>query len=263
MSKSKSKSVSVVKTIEEKALECFNDHEFLNKTPVPEGRTFEIGESVVIGNLNNCIVKGIHFNNKVLEVEYGGHGRDVPQGTRWTACWFWVDVFHNNKAPIKRIDVYTLNFSQRDLSSVFNCWAKFGIDLCPYYQRESVWTLEDRQDLIESIFNHVDIGKFVLVRLPYKDNSPSYEILDGKQRLETIISFFTDGFETKDGFKFSQLSKPDRDYLESYSISWAEFAPPNEKAKLDQFIRLNTCGKVISQDHIEKVKKQFENAKEN
>ena len=65
---------------------------------------------------------------------------------------------------------------------------KFG------YQRELCWSLEDKQNLIDAIYNYTDIGKFVVVRNSYEhlknlikrgytQGIAFHELVDGKQRL--------------------------------------------------------------------------------
>lgn len=37
-----------------------------------------------------------------------------------------------------------------------------------FYQRQLVWELEDKQNLIDAIYNYTDIGKFVVIRNGYE-----------------------------------------------------------------------------------------------
>ena len=67
--------------------------------------------------------------------------------------------------------------------------------------RGNVWDIEDKVKLIDSIFNNIDVGKFAFIKVPYKDNSPSYECLDGKQRVTALIEFYEGRFEYK-GLKY-------------------------------------------------------------
>ena len=57
------------------------------------------------------------------------------------------------------------------------------------YQREpGIWSLEDKQYLIDSILKKLDLPKFYFRKLDDK----KYEIVDGQQRLETIWNFYKD-----------------------------------------------------------------------
>ena len=87
------------------------------------------------------------------------------------------------------------------------------------------------------------IGTFILVKVPYNKELPyMYEIIDGKQRLATIIEFLEDRFTYK-GAYFSDLSLSDRgDFLRDFlittiSISEIEIKKENKKEILDFFIK--------------------------
>ncbi len=56
------------------------------------------------------------------------------------------------------------------------------------YQRKLVWTLEEKQNFINSIAHSYPIPLFLLANLE-KDGNLCYEIIDGMQRLEAIFSF--------------------------------------------------------------------------
>jgi Protein of unknown function DUF262/Putative DNA-binding domain len=62
------------------------------------------------------------------------------------------------------------------------------------YQRKLVWTLQEKQKLVESILKRYPIPAILLAEL---DGTPgSYEIIDGLQRLHAIISFIETAFPT-------------------------------------------------------------------
>lgn len=67
------------------------------------------------------------------------------------------------------------------------------IDLNPPYQRGDVWGLKRRQNLIKSLLIGVPIPSIVLNdrhRAEYKGrNSRQYAVIDGKQRITTILMF--------------------------------------------------------------------------
>jgi len=136
------------------------------------------------------------------------------------------------------------------LTNIYN----FGVDFEPKYQRGLVWEQKDKDLLIDSIFNGVDIGKFVFIRRPYGGyGSPSLEILDGKQRLHTIQEFYENRFPYK-GKYFNDLSYKDQSYFRNYNISYADIKGDiSDKQKYEIFIRLNTGGRQIDHKQIEYV----------
>ena len=95
---------------------------------------------------------------------------------------------------------YPLN----SLSSIFESY-----NLHPDYQRNKVWDLTRKSKLIESLIINVPIPPIFLYEIDYN----KFEVMDGLQRISTIIDFFDDRFKLKDleiwselnGKKFSEL----------------------------------------------------------
>lgn len=229
--------------------------------PTPT-RFFEKGEEVVNGAHLQTSILDYDLDKKIYLINHdyliGPGSRDSEkkfQKRRWV---LWVDLdkkkdYSNTPVLSYRDDMY-LTYYQSTLSSFHSIVYYFGVDLNPDYQRDFVWTLEDKQKLIDSIFNNVDIGKFVLIKRPYSSVSHMFEILDGKQRLSAIMDFWEDRFEWN-GIKFSDLHPYDKSHFENYKISKAEIDMPKDKNVLyNFFLRLNTSGKPIDKKHLEKVK---------
>ncbi|MBN9214818.1 MAG: DUF262 domain-containing protein [Microbacterium sp.] len=110
------------------------------------------------------------------------------------------------------------------------------LELSPPYQRGSVWTVEQRRALIESILRGIPIGS-VTINDRWSTNGYNgdvgYAVVDGKQRIETIRGFFADEFsvpadwfedeeiadETPDGeVHFSQLTDRGRRRAENWPV---------------------------------------------
>lgn len=72
-----------------------------------------------------------------------------------------------------------------ELSLMF---AKRQIHLDPGFQRRSVWTVSDRRRLIQSIVAAYPVPSIFLYRRNHR-RSLIYDVIDGKQRLETIFMF--------------------------------------------------------------------------
>ena len=147
---------------------------------------------------------------------------------------------------------YPLN----SLSSIFESY-----NLHPDYQRNKVWDLTRKSKLIESLIINVPIPPIFLYEIDYN----KFEVMDGLQRISTIIDFFDDRFKLKDleiwselnGKKFSELlpefqNSIKRRYL-SASIVLKESNVEREKEndlKKIVFERLNTGGIKLSQQEI-------------
>ena len=74
-----------------------------------------------------------------------------------------------------------------------------GIDFSPVYQRKgSIWGLAARQNLIDTVLNGFDIPKVYLADFTRSERSLDrsglpFAVIDGKQRLQTLFSFFSGG----------------------------------------------------------------------
>lgn len=91
------------------------------------------------------------------------------------------------------------------VQTIYN-WFRNGIlQVNRRYQRKLVWTLVEKQKLIDSILQEYPIPLVLLAEKTRKqgDLHNSFEILDGLQRLHTIVSFIENGFPTLDDRYFN------------------------------------------------------------
>src|SRR6266702_5363965 len=65
----------------------------------------------------------------------------------------------------------------------------YRIDLDADYQREKIWSRKNQEDLLDSILQNIDIPKLYLVKTRNRE-SFDYECIDGKQRMNTLLSFY-------------------------------------------------------------------------
>ena len=228
-------------------------------------KQFSIGESVYIshGGLISAKVLEI-IEQDIYEVELT-YKANIPYSSETEIktrkrILGWYDIFKlvNKDCDIELGEDLRLSFMQQQVSSLINSYViSFGTDFNPDYQRGLVWDLEDEQKLIESIFNRVDIGKFVFIHLGH-GKGVIYEILDGKQRLSALYRFFTDEFTYK-GYYYSELPWKLKHVFEDTSVAVAVTRKENldEKSILNYFLKLNTSGKPVAKEHIDKIEKRF------
>jgi hypothetical protein len=82
------------------------------------------------------------------------------------------------------------------------------VDLNPPYQREGgVWSTDVRGKLIDSIINGLDLPKLYFEKEMIKRSNPAglsyqYAVIDGKQRLEAILSFLAGDLRLPEDFRF-------------------------------------------------------------
>jgi len=88
------------------------------------------------------------------------------------------------------------------------------LDLEPPYQRRSVWSSKDRKFFLDTIFRNYPAPPIFVHRTVDDNGFATYHVVDGKQRLETIVKFFENKISIDAGFgdvnlagkKFKQLT---------------------------------------------------------
>lgn len=146
------------------------------------------------------------------------------------------------------------------LPTIFNKkTGKLGINL----QRDFCWTLQQKQELIISILKGIKLPPFAVISF-IDDNDRSnqkhtYKIIDGKQRLSTIISFINNEFSIiVEGSEFYYRDF-DEDTLNEFNktnisgfmaISYYD-KPISDKAIYDWFVMLNFAGTKVEREHLD------------
>jgi hypothetical protein len=237
-------------------------------------RSFNIGDNVEIGNLDNTVVLESIDGGKLIKVKFDrlkAEGSRDPSSYGHIGVWPWFDVFPyrtdlDNKSigSFKNNDFdihHKFSFQNRQISGLLLMHYRWGINFNPVYQRPLIWSMEDKCKLIESMFNNADIGKFALIKLPYQEGrNYGYDCLDGKQRLCTLMEFFEDRF-TYEGYYFSEMSRGDKRHLDDYPILYAEASGLTRKEIYAYFLLLNVAGVPQSEEHLKLVKSLFDREK--
>lgn len=235
-------------------------------------RKFKVGQEVVLigHNWRDCIIKEVldNGNTYLIEYVYKNNNYGNPTFHKAEAYKNWSEIKEvNGKVSSESFQKksslhYNLSFSNRQVEDLFSKAYHFGVDMNPEYQRDYVWDEENKIALIDSMFKGIDIGKFVFIVKDYDTvNEPLFEVLDGKQRMTTILDFFNDGFQYK-GFYFSELKPEDQRYLSRYTVSMAETKEElSNKEKYEYFLSLNISGVPQTEEQIKKVKKLLEKEK--
>ena len=157
--------------------------------------------------------------------------------------------------------MHSLEFEYGDktIQDFINLYEKGQLNLEPGFQRDSVWTVSDRKKLIESLFQHYPVPSIFLYRRN-ENGEIRYDVIDGKQRLETVLMFQGVG---RFGPKFSIKMKlePDGDIEE---WNWTKIKKRNQGHLLkgykfqtvettgdlsdiiDLFVRINSTGKMLT-----------------
>ena len=152
------------------------------------------------------------------------------------------------------------NFDSRTYSiNDFLEWYEKGqLQLSPKFQRKSVWTDDARSFLMDTIIRSKPIPKvFIRQTLNIDTRQSIREVVDGQQRLRTIISFLNDGFaistkhnEEFGGFYFSQLNSVSptiQSQILNYELAVDLLVNLPDKEILDIFSRLNSYAVILNE----------------
>lgn len=236
----------------------------------PPHMTFKVGDRVQHGAIEKSIIIEVIDNGRIYKLHENWiehrYTELIPSERDMYVSWIDITTWRS-KEENSKIDQFSerdplyLSFCQMDMSSIFGKLYHFGIDLNPDYQRGNVWDENDKVKLIQSVFQNVDIGKFVFVHLPYKDDSPSYEVLDGKQRILALAAFYESRLKFA-GRYYNDLCIRDQNHFEHYHVSVAHIQNADVKLsdKYRYFLRLNVSGKPQDPNHIKMVERLYKKA---
>lgn len=152
------------------------------------------------------------------------------------------------EVEIKKQMESSLDFRQGNISTLLNLYYFQGVNMNPIYQRGLVWNEQDKESLIESIFLGANIGLFIFRDSNGKLDEPWNEIVDGKQRLSTIVDFFENRFRYR-GYLYDELPLKIQSRFQEFRVSYA-VANLSDEDVLRYFIVANRGGRRVDEEHI-------------
>lgn len=137
-----------------------------------------------------------------------------------------------------------------------------------YYQRDYVWSLNDKRELIDSIYKQISCGTILIRKRSWdfleqmaKSNEELffYDIVDGKQRLACLIDFINDKFTDNNNYYYSDLSnRAQRKFMSSMVFNfWTLTEEATDADTLKAFIVNNHSGVQCDRNHIDKLKELY------
>ncbi len=139
----------------------------------------------------------------------------------------------------------TRNFSISDIEE----WnSKGNLVLAPKFQRRAVWNPKARSYLLDTIIRGKPIPKiYMRQRLEAQTKTIIREVVDGQQRLRSVLSFLKDEFpvdrahsEDYGGLKYSELNQDIQDEISAYEFVIDLLPNVSDDEIYDIFARLNT-----------------------
>ena len=95
--------------------------------------------------------------------------------------------------------------NQQDLSWFIDMYNGKKLELNPPYQRRSVWTPKDRKFFLDTIFNNYPCPAIYLQK-QITDEGTIFNVVDGKQRLQTVLDFYNNKLRMATDFSDPNLA---------------------------------------------------------
>lgn len=253
----------------------------------PPTRRFVVGEEVRLGALKEVFVEEVLWDGMAYLCRCTWSSRDEAPHTQYRCAW-WFDIRKlgvNLNTP-RLMSTYRRHAAiSSSLDSVLFLMNSGGLVCNPKYQREYVWSEANKDALIESIFDRLDIGAFIFVRnhgyLHENDDSAQQyrtidgrdvciprrkdyttSIIDGQQRLTTIVDFVLDRRPYR-GVYYSELHPADRAEFEGASVMYRMLSEDDvtDKEVVRLFLQSNR-GVPQTAEHLAKVQALYESMKD-
>lgn len=131
---------------------------------------------------------------------------------------------------------------------------EFGLNL----QRPFVWTVEQKQSLIESVI-HRNTRTIPPIAVVSRDDIQhgAYEVIDGKQRIGALLGFISDEYLLKIfgcGYFFSDLPQEYQNWILEYPLNAYVAYDLTDRQKIDWFTRINFAGTQQDRSHLERLR---------
>ena len=158
---------------------------------------------------------------------------------------------------IAKHDIHYQTYT-KTVQDLFNLYENGHLNLEPGFQRESIWGIPDQRRLIDSIVRGYPLPSIFLYQR-IEDGQFVYDVIDGKQRIETLL-MFTGLFR---GSKFAaKITLPGEDMAEW--VNWNDIKKQQLQHLItgyqlqcievtgglsdiiDVFVRINSTGKALT-----------------
>ena len=157
--------------------------------------------------------------------------------------------------------ILDFSYGSKDVQDFVSLFTEGRLNLEPGFQRQSVWAETDRKKLILSICQNYPIPSVFLYKSTDGDGKLKYDVLDGKQRIESLLMFQGLGKFKHDKFTVKtrlEAADPLEDWswkdiqqygyehrITGYKIQTVEVSGELGDI-IDLFVRINSTGKRLT-----------------
>ncbi|MFB2553852.1 DUF262 domain-containing protein [Ensifer soli] len=146
----------------------------------------------------------------------------------------------------------------QDISWFLDLNEKGQLDLNPPYQRKSVWSPRDKRYFIDTILNNYPAPPVFLHKSLNENGRATYHVVDGKQRLQTIIDFTENKVRIPDDFadvnlqrkRWADLERATRERIWNYVLIVEMLPDTGDAALKNTFERINRNSRKLTEQEM-------------
>lgn len=150
----------------------------------------------------------------------------------------------------------------QDISWFLDLNEKGQLNLNPPYQRRSVWSPRDRRFFVDTILNNHPAPPIFLHKTLDENGRPTYHVVDGKQRLQTIIDFTDNKIRIPDDFsdislqkkRWKDLVRENKDSFWNYVLIVEMLPDVSDSAIRNTFERINRNSRKLTSQELRHAK---------
>lgn len=209
---------------------------------------------------NQKVVLSLEDNKLILDFSDNWHYDDVSNSE--------ISVSGNlvaKAAQLHRRKSYAEGFERVDLNTDFmhllDMYNSGELFMDPVYQRDFVWTKEQKQLYIKNLFEDKASVKptFIEYSETLEDGTRKRvaEVLDGKQRIKALIDFYNNEFDVE-GLYYKDLHYRDQFFFERLNVVYTRIMNREVRkdlkleTKIQLFLEINMLGTRMSNEDLKK-----------
>ncbi|MCJ2097483.1 DUF262 domain-containing protein [Methylobacterium sp. E-046] len=150
----------------------------------------------------------------------------------------------------------------QDISWFLDLYDKGQLNLDPPYQRRSVWSRRDKEFFIDTIMNNLPAPPVFLHKTLDESGKQTFHVVDGKQRIQTIIEFRNNKVRLPEEFSDSSIRKKRWNDLErkwkelfwNYELVVEQIPDISDASIKNIFERINRNARKLTQQELRHAK---------
>jgi hypothetical protein len=150
----------------------------------------------------------------------------------------------------------------QDISWFLDLNEKGQLDLEPPYQRRSVWSRRDREFFMDTVMNNLPAPPVFLHKTLDENGKSTFHVVDGKQRLQTIIDFRANKVRLPEEFadnnlqkkRWNDLSREHRELFWNYEIVVEQIPDVSDASIKNIFERINRNSRKLTSQELRHAK---------